>query len=201
MMERINLIGQAGHSSDPSLGNNALDGMRLILNELHQFKQDLANKYINHDFLIPIPTLNLGHIHGGDNPNRICANCELHFDLRPLPGMDTQSLRDELHTRISKITKPLGLKLEFNALFDGIPAFKTDQSSKIVQLTQQLTHKKPTSVAFGTEGHYFNAMGMETVILGPGSIDQAHQQNEFLATETLTPTIKILQEIIHRLCT
>lgn len=201
MMECIKLIGQAGHSSDPGLGNNALDGMRLVLNGLQQFRQELANKYINHDFLIPIPTLNLGHIHGGDNPNRICANCELHIDLRPLPGMDIQSLRDELHTRVSKIIEPLGIKLEFDALFDGIPAFKTDQSSKIVQLTQQLTHKKPASVAFGTEGPYFNAMGMETIILGPGSINQAHQQNEFLATEMLKPTTKILQEIIYKLCT
>jgi len=44
-MESIKLFGQAGHSSDPSLGNNALDGMRLVLNELEIFKQELAEKY------------------------------------------------------------------------------------------------------------------------------------------------------------
>jgi acetylornithine deacetylase len=200
MMEAIKIHGQAGHSSDPSLGNNALEGMRVVLNELEQFKQELANKYINHDFVVPIPTLNLGHIHGGDNPNRICGDCELHIDLRPLPGMQIDTLREELYERVTKITEPLGLRVEFEALFDGVPAFETDENSKIIQLTKQLSNKKPTTVAFGTEGPYFNAMGMETVVLGPGSIDQAHQQNEFLSLDSIKPTIDLLQNVIHEVC-
>ncbi len=200
MMEAIKIHGQAGHSSDPSLGNNALEGMRVVLNELEQFKQELANKYINHDFIVPVPTLNLGHIHGGDNPNRICGDCELHIDLRPLPGMQINALREELCERVTKITKPLGLRVEFEALFDGVPAFETDKNSKIIQLTKKLSNKKPTTVAFGTEGPYFNAMGMETVVLGPGSIDQAHQQNEFLSLDSIKPTIDILQNVIHEVC-
>ena len=199
-MESIKLIGQPGHSSDPSLGNNALDGMRLVLNELEQFKQELINKYINHDFVVPVPTLNLGHIHGGDNPNRICTECELHIDVRPLPGMQIESLREELHTRIIKIAQTLELKSEFTALFDGVPAFKTDEQSKIVQLTQELSNKKAMTVAFGTEAPYFNAMGMETIVLGPGSIDQAHQQNEYLSLDAIQPTIKLLQNAIQEIC-
>ena len=174
--------------------------MRVVLNELEQFKQELANKYINHDFVVPIPTLNLGHIHGGDNPNRICGDCELHIDLRPLPGMQIDTLREELYERVTKITEPLGLRVEFEALFDGVPAFETDENSKIIQLTKQLSNKKPTTVAFGTEGPYFNAMGMETVVLGPGSIDQAHQQNEFLSLDSIKPTIDLLQNVIHEVC-
>lgn len=200
MMEAIKIHGQAGHSSDPSLGNNALEGMRIVLNELEQFKQELANKYINHDFIVPVPTLNLGHIHGGDNPNRICGDCELHIDLRPLPGMQINALREELCERVTNIIEPLGLRVEFEALFDGVPAFETDKNSKIIQLTKQLSNKKPTTVAFGTEGPYFNAMGMETVVLGPGSIDQAHQQNEFLSLDSIKPTIDILQNVIHEVC-
>ncbi len=199
-MESIKLIGQPGHSSDPSLGNNALEGMRLVLNELEVFKLELAEKYINHDFVVPVPTLNLGHIHGGDNPNRICADCELQIDIRPLPGMQINTLRDELHERVTNITRSLGLTLEFEALFDGIPAFKTDENSEIIQLTQRLSGKKPISVAFGTEGPYFNDMGMETVIFGPGSINQAHQQNEYIELTSITPTIKILQSAINEVC-
>ena len=199
-MEAIKLIGQPGHSSDPDLGNNALEGMRLVLNELVAFKQELANKYTNHDFIVPYPTLNLGHIHGGDNPNRICADCELHIDIRPLPGMQIESLRDDLHQRIQKITDSLDLHVEFKKLFEGVPAFNTKENSKIVQLTQQLSNKSPTSVAFGTEGPYFNSIGMETVILGPGSINQAHQQNEYLSLSAIQPTINILQKSIQTIC-
>ena len=199
-MEAIKLFGQAGHSSDPNLGNNALDGMRHVLNDLQEFKQALAKKYINHDFVVPVPTLNLGHIHGGDNPNRICADCELHIDIRPLPGMQLEDLRRELHERVEIITQRLGLKVEFEALFDGFPAFKTKQDSKIVQLTQRLSNKKPKSVAFGTEAPFFNAMGMETVVLGPGSIDQAHQQNEYLSLNSIEPTIDLLRKAINEIC-
>jgi acetylornithine deacetylase len=199
MMESIKIYGQTGHSSDPSLGNNALDGMRLVLNEIEAFKQELT-KHVNHDFMVPIPTLNLGHIHGGDNPNRICGDCELHIDLRPLPGMQIHLLRDELYERVIKTVEPLGLEVEFDSLFDGVPAFQTKQNSKIVELTQQLSHKKPTSVAFGTEGPYFNELGIETVVFGPGSIDQAHQQNEFLSLHTIHPTIEILKNVIQEIC-
>jgi len=161
---------------------------------------ELAEKYINHDFVVPVPTLNLGHIHGGDNPNRICADCELQIDIRPLPGMQIQTLRDELHERIVKITQPLGLKAEFESLFEGVPAFKTEEGSKIIQLTQSLTNKNSKTVAFGTEGPFFNAMGMETVVLGPGSINQAHQQNEYLALDAINPTINLLKKVIGELC-
>lgn len=199
-MESIRLYGKAGHSSNPDLGNNALDGMRAVLNELELFKQELADKYINHDFIVPVPTLNLGHIHGGDNPNRICADCELHIDVRPLPGMQIKPLRDEIHERVSNVVNKLDLRCEFTALFEGIPAFETPGDSKIVQLTKQFTGKPEQAVAFGTEGPYFNSMGMETVILGPGSIDQAHQPNEYLSLNAIEPTIKLLQNVIHSIC-
>jgi len=199
-MEAIALHGHAGHSSNPDLGNNALDGMRAVLNELHQFKLELAAKYINHDFLVPIPTLNLGHIHGGDNPNRICAECELHIDLRPLPGMQIDALREELHERVTKIADALSLQCTFNALFDGIPAFETPIDSKIVQLAKQYTGKSAQTAAFATEGPFFNSLGMETVVLGPGSIDQAHQPNEYIALPSLDPTIELLQKMIHSVC-
>lgn len=199
-MEAITLHGQSGHSSDPDLGISALDGMREVLNELDIFKNELADKYVNHDFLVPVPTLNLGHIHGGDNPNRICAECELHIDMRPLPGMQIDILRNELRERILKICDIRNLHCEFIALFEGIPAFKTPSDSKIIQLTQLYTGKTAQSVAFGTEGPFFNSMGIETVILGPGSIKQAHQPNEFLSLSSIEPTIKLLRKLIYDIC-
>ncbi len=199
-MESITLYGKAGHASNPALGNNALEGMRVVLNELDRFKQELAEKYVDHDFIVPVPTLNLGHIHGGDNPNRICAECELHIDIRLLPGMQIGALRDELHQRISNKIDSLGLTCKFKALFDGVPAFKTAEDSRIVKLVSSYTNKNPTSVTFATEAPFFNSMGMETVVLGPGSIDQAHQPNEFIELSSLKPTTELLQKVIQSIC-
>ena len=55
-------------------------------------------------------------------------------------------------------------------------------------------------MAFGTEAPFFNAMGMETVVLGPGSIDQAHQQNEYLSLNSIEPTIDLLRKAINEIC-
>lgn len=199
-MEAITLYGKAGHASDPALGNNALDGMRAVLNELDRLKLELAERHVNHDFIVPVPTLNLGHIHGGDNPNRICAECELHVDIRLLPGMQVSTVRDELRARVSKIAEGLGLACKCEALFDGVPAFETRCESRVVQLAVQHSGKTPKSVAFATEAPFFNSMGMETVVLGPGSIDQAHQPNEFIALPMLEPTTEILKDMIHSVC-
>ncbi|MEE9552536.1 MAG: M20/M25/M40 family metallo-hydrolase [Gammaproteobacteria bacterium] len=71
MIEVIRLSGCSGHSSDPSLGNSALEGMHAVISSLIQWREDLQMQNINNDFHVPIPTLNFGSIHGGDNPNRI----------------------------------------------------------------------------------------------------------------------------------
>ena len=200
LMEAIHLRGRSGHSSDPSLGNSALEGMHSVINELIRWRTELQAEHRNPLFDVPVPTLNLGHIHGGDNPNRICADCELHIDLRPLPGMEIEALRHTLQTRLSKVIEGTGLELDCHPLFEGTPAMETDAASGIVLATEALTGYSAAAVAFGTEGPYFNSMGIDTVVLGPGDIDQAHQPDEYLACERIEPTIELLKQLIHRFC-
>lgn len=200
LMEAIRLSGQAGHSSDPSLGNNALEGMHKVIGELLAWRTELQAKYRNPAFAVEVPTLNLGHVHGGDNPNRICGQCELHIDLRPLPGMQLDQLRNELHQRLRDHMADSGLALDFEALFDGIPAVETAETSAIVQAAERLTGHRAEAVAFGTEAPYLNEMGMETIVMGPGSIDQAHQPDEFIALDQLQPSIDLIKALIRRFC-
>lgn len=199
-MEAIRLTGQSGHSSDPSLGNSALDGMQLVLDELVAWRRELQRDHRNPLFRVPVPTLNLGHIHGGDNPNRICAHCELQIDLRPLPGMALEELRETLRQRVTHRLSDTGLKVEIEALIPGTPALDTPPDSPIVQAAERLTGHPAEAVAFGTEGPWFNRLGMQTVVLGPGDIDQAHQPNEYIATERLQPMTDLLQKLIREFC-
>jgi len=199
-MESIHLKGRSGHSSDPSLGNSALEGMRKVLDELVKWRLELQAQNSNPLFEIPVPTLNLGHIHGGDNPNRICADCELHIDLRTLPGMEIDELRSGMQSRLRNAVADTGLELTCSALIEGTPSMDTPATSKIVRSTEQLTGYEATSAAFGTEGPYFNQMGISTVILGPGDIDQAHQPDEYLATNRISPCIDLLSGLIRRFC-
>ncbi|MEW8026237.1 MAG: acetylornithine deacetylase [Candidatus Thiodiazotropha sp.] len=199
-MESIRINGRSGHSSDPSLGANALDAMYQVLDEVIRWRSELQQRHHNQAFKVAFPTLNLGHIHGGDNPNRICGECELQFDLRPLPGMSLDNLRGELRERLSARLLESGLSWELTPVFDGIPAMETPREAAIVQAVEQLTGTGSEAVAFATEGPYLNSMGMQTVICGPGSIDQAHQPDEYLPLKHIHPAINLIQSLIRQFC-
>lgn len=199
-MESIRITGQSGHSSDPALGNNAMEGMYKVLGELMRWREQLQSRYRNPLFKVPTPTLNLGHIHGGDNPNRICAHCELQIDIRPLPGMDLADLRAEMTQRLHSVLVSSGLTLETLPLFSGIPAFETAPSAPIVQAAERLTGHPAEAVAFGTEAPYLKRLGMDALVLGPGDIEQAHQPDEFLALDRIEPFAQLLRSLIERFC-
>ncbi len=199
-MESIRLSGRSGHSSDPELGTSALEGMHRVLGEILRWREELQGRYRNPLFKVPVPTINLGHIHGGDNPNRICAHCELQIDIRPLPGMALDDLRAEMAQRLGQLLQGSGLELEIVRLFDGIPAVETPASAPIVRAAEQLTGHSAEAVDFGTEAPYFNAMGMQTLVLGPGDIDQAHQPDEYLALDRIPPYVELLRGLIRRFC-
>jgi len=200
MMERLTFEGQSGHSSDPGLGRNALEGMHEALGELLALRQDWQEQYRNPNFDVQVPTLNLGCIHGGDSPNRICARCELHFDLRPLPGMNMENLRQTILQKIQPVAERRGLIMEFEPLFDGVPPFETPPDAVLVKACERLTGHTAQAVAFATEAPWLQKLGMETLVMGPGSIDQAHQPDEFLELSQLEPTVKILRGLIRQFC-
>jgi acetylornithine deacetylase len=200
MMESIRLIGRAGHSSDPALGINAMDAMIPVMQELQALRFDLSQRYQNAHFAVQTPTLNLGCIHGGDNPNRICGSCELAFDLRTLPGMSNDDLRDEIRRRINPIAEQNRVSLEYEALFPGVDSFATDASSPLVQAAERLTGVSSEAVNYATEAPFLQKLGMETIVLGPGSIDQAHQPDEFLAADQIDPCVRILRQLIEDFC-
>ena len=200
MMETIRLLGRSGHASDPDLGLSALDGMRLVLNRLTRWREGLKARWNDTVFHVPAPTLNFGCIHGGDNPNRICGECDLSIDLRLLPGMGLEELRAEIRRETMQAVDETGLTVEFRPVFPGLPAMHTDADSRIVTLAEELTGRGAESADFGTEAPFFKDMGMETLILGPGDIAEAHRANEFLEMDRIDPMIRILRQMIDRLC-
>lgn len=200
LMEAIQLVGQAGHSSDPALGNNALEAMYKVMSELLRWRKELQSKYNNPLFEVPVPTMNFGHIHGGDNPNRICGSCELQIDIRPLPGMKLADLRTEMQTRLKNVLQGTGIKFKTIPLTDGFDAMNTDKNAEIVKLAEKMTRSESQVVAFGTEAPYFNDIGLQTIVMGPGSINQAHQPDEYIEKKTLDPAVDVIRQLIVHYC-
>ena len=200
MMEAIRLSGLSGHSSNPALGNSALEAMHTVMSELLKWRTELQAAYNNPLFAVPVPTMNLGHIHGGDNPNRICGHCELQIDIRPLPGMQLAELRNELEQRLQTCLAGSAISYETEALFEGVDAVETAADSALVQTVEMLTGSTAEAVAFSTEAPFYNALGMDTVVLGPGHINQAHQPNEYLETAQIQPGVDLIKKLIARFC-
>lgn len=200
MMEAVRVQGLAGHSSNPALGNNAMETMHKVMSNLLEFRHSLQQAYQNPGFDVSVPTMNLGCIHGGDNPNRICGSCELHFDLRALPGMNNDELHQQLQQRLRPIAESSGSDIVLSSLFDGVNSFEEPAASDLIKACERLTGNSAESVAFATEAPFLQSLGMQTVVMGPGSIDQAHQPNEFIALEQIQPAIEIIRGLIQRYC-
>ena len=81
-----------------------------------------------------------------------------------------------------------------------MPPLDTPAEAAIVAACEQLTGYSAGSVAFATEGPYLNQIGLQTLILGPGDIEQAHQPDEYLAMDRIDPTVKILRGLIEKFC-
>ncbi|HMU66515.1 MAG TPA: M20/M25/M40 family metallo-hydrolase, partial [Cellvibrionaceae bacterium] len=146
------------------------------------------------------PSLNLGCIHGGDNPNRICGRCELLFDLRPLPGMDSQALKDELKQRLIPIAARTHTQINLKELSAGIEPFEEGAESELVKQVETWSGHHSAAVNFATEAPFLQQLGMQTVVCGPGYIDQAHQPDEYIPLEHIPLTVDFLLKAIGHYC-
>jgi acetylornithine deacetylase len=200
MVNAIRVQGRSGHSSDPSLGANALDAMHHVIAELMAFRQELAAAHQHPSFDVDVPTMNLGCLHAGDNPNRICGHAELQIDLRILPGMDSDIVHAALVKRINPIAEQCGVELEIAPMHPPTPPFEAPASAEIVKTVERLTGFEAGAVAFGTEAPFYQQMGIDSVVMGPGHIDQAHQPDEYLELSQIEPTIRILRQLVKELC-
>lgn len=199
VIERLVIQGKSGHSSNPALGANALLTMHDALSELRALQAEFKERYHNPLFEVDYPTLNLGHIHGGDNPNRICGHCELDFEIRPLPGMDIDELHQQLEQRLLVLGSDEGTDLSLQHLV-SVPPFACPGQSELLRYCEQLTGHGAGAVAFATEAPYLQELGMDVLVMGPGDIDQAHQPNEYLATRRLQPMTDYLSQLINHYC-
>jgi len=200
LVERIRLEGRSGHSSDPRLGRSALEGMHRVMTALMALRDDLVTRHREPAFDVPGPTLNLGKIRGGDSANRICAECELHVDMRLLPGMDLDATRLMLRDTVRGAVAGTDLDVHVDSPFEGIPAFATAADAPIVRLAERVTGTGARAVSFGTEAPFFERLGMSCLVCGPGDIGVAHAPDEHLPLDRIPSTVALLRAMVHEHC-
>ncbi|MCC5855320.1 MAG: acetylornithine deacetylase [Idiomarina sp.] len=196
----IRITGKTGHSSDPAAGINAIEVMHQVIHELLGLQQHFKDSFSEPAFKVPYPTLNLGHIRGGDAANRICACCELHMDMRPLPGMSVTLLNELLDQRLAEVQKRYPGAIAITPMHPPIPGYACPADASLVRLAEELSGHTAEPANYCTEAPFVDALGCETIVMGPGSIAQAHQPDEFIRLDEVAPAQQKLRQLIHRLC-
>lgn len=200
MMEAVTIKGAAGHSSNPALGLNAIDVLAEVLAELALLRQELATQYNEPGFEVTHPTMNFGCVHGGDNPNRICDHAALHIDFRATPGLISEQVRSTINQRLQLVAKRTGAGISIAPLITPVEPFKEPITSELVQLASGFSQADAVAVGFATEAPFLQALGMQTIVMGPGSIDVAHQPDEHIPLDQVDKGFHLLRSLINHYC-
>ncbi|MEC7866349.1 MAG: M20 family metallopeptidase [Candidatus Poribacteria bacterium] len=197
---RIIVKGTAAHSSKPHLGINAITKMARLICAIEDEIVPIYNT--NTHPLVGSPTLNIGVISGGAQINFVPDQCVIEIDRRTIPGenpIETIEIFQQVLSREQDSDPDLDVILEEPFLLDE--AMETSVDSRIVQIgvaaCQTILGKTTTSgVPYGTDASKFTAVGIPAIVLGPGSIDQAHAAVEWVECRQVLQAVDIYQQIM-----
>jgi acetylornithine deacetylase len=196
------ITGQAAHSSKPQLGASAIFAAADLAMELRRIEERFKARTFNKRFDPPYSSISIGSIAGGVAHNIIPPACTFNWGIRALPGLDIPALVKEFDDYAQNVVlPPMRAVSEDCAIVTTptgvLPAFTSGDSSPATSLALRLMEQNETfAVAYGTEASHFQAAGSSSVVCGPGSIDQAHQANEFVAIAELERCLGYLTRVI-----
>lgn len=191
--------GKAAHSSLTPMAVNAVEAASRLVAHIADLGDQLrAGPDQQAGFDVPWTTSAVCRLSGGIADNIVPEDCRITYEFRDLPGTDVDALQQQVEARaralegaMQAVDPASGFSFE---KFTAMPAFRAAPDEPAVQLALKLAGTRQTTlVAFGTEAGLFQRAGMSTVVCGPGSINQAHQADEYVSLEQLTRCQAFLQ--------
>ena len=199
---RCEVQGAACHSAYAPHGVNAIEYAAQLIGELGRIGRGLRAPALQDPrFDPPFSTVQTGLISGGNALNIVPADCRFDFEVRTLPGQDAHQVAQQLQQYAQQQVLPnmqavsAQSAIQFSEL-SSYPGLATDAHSEAANLIAQCCGSSAfTTVAFGTEGGLFDAMGIPTVVCGPGSMDQGHKPDEFVSVAQLAACDRMLERL------
>lgn len=197
---RIRVKGVAAHSSKPHLGINAIVKMAQLISNIE--REILPRIRQKDNPLTGGPTVNIGVIQGGAQVNFVPHECVVEVERRTLPGESPQETLAEFQDVLEQARNDdpdLKVSLEEPFLLDN--AMETAEESPIVRAASEATqavlgNSTIAGVPYGTDASKFTAVGTPAIVLGPGSIDQAHGAVEWVACKQVLQATEIYQSMM-----
>jgi acetylornithine deacetylase len=184
---RVTVTGHEAHSAQTHLGVSANMVAARLMGDLAGLAERLEHDADPHSPYLPRhPTLTIGRVNGGTAGNILARECVFQFDLRGLP--DDASRRElasifgearRLDAEIKARFPECGVRIEQLA---DVPPLRPDPAGEAEAFVRRLAGDNgPARVAsFASEAGQFQAAALPAVLCGPGSIDQAHQPDEYV---------------------
>ena len=203
---RTVVTGYEAHSSQTHRGVSAVMNAARLINWLSERDSHFKDSTpINNGFSPHHTTVHAGVVHGGTALNIISRKCEFLWDVRTIPDGPAANVYSEFQEYCNDILLPTmrsvhkGADIQTTALAD-VPPMREILDNPALKLAQDLTGNTVRSrVAYVAEAGQFQEAGFPTVICGPGSIDQAHQPNEFISINQMEQGEQFLRKLIRRL--
>lgn len=193
------ITGCAGHGSAPDQGVNAAVCATRYAGRLMELEQDLRSRApVGSPFSPPWTTLNIGRIHSGHAHNVIPDHAEIDWEMRPVQRSDADHVLTEIDRYAQGLLPAMRavhpeatITREVIGEVDGLHPVP---HNAIAEIVSELTGANGTDVvAFGTEAGLFQSLGMECVVCGPGSIEQAHKPDEYVSRDQLSACLDMLR--------
>lgn len=187
--------GRAAHGSRPELGDNAVHQMALVIDLLETKYQSLLRK--RRHPILGSPSINVGAVRGGSQPNIVPDRCEIEIDRRTIPGEKHSTVEREL----LKFIQSAGHKVSLlNSKCAECMPLETDPNLELVQRLMSLARQAaPAGVDFFSDAAILASGGTPSVVFGPGNIAQAHTLNEWISLRSLERATSILNRFLRSL--
>ncbi len=198
--------GLAGHGSDPAAGVNAAEYAVRYVARLMALREDLrARAPRNSRFEPPETTLNIGRIEGGFMHNVIVEQAEVDWEFRPVQRSDFDHVRSTLNNFVETELLPAmravhpaaDITTEVMGEVVGLEPMTENAARDLI--AGLLGANGADVVPFGTEAGLFQQTGMDVIVCGPGSIEQAHKADEFIRLDQLQQCVGMLERLGQRL--
>ncbi len=203
---RTTITGRESHSSNTEFGESAIFAAARLIEHLRLVGRGLKdNADPANPFEPPYTSISVGTLNGGSAINIIPNHCSFDWEYRPLPDDDIDYVLDSLNTYAVE-TVLAEMRENFpdaditTELIARAPALMRQENSSAEELVLALTGQNETHVAaYATEAGIFQEAGMSTVVCGPGSIDQAHRPDEYLALSQLDEAEQFIRNLVSAL--
>lgn len=203
---RCDVHGAACHSAYAPQGVNAIEYAAELIGELGRIGSRLrAVELQDARFDPPFSTVQTGLISGGKALNIVPADCSFDFEIRTLPDQNAHDVARQLeqYARQQVVPEMQAINASSDIRFSELsayPGLATDARGEAAKLIAECCGSRDfTTVAFGTEGGLFDAIGIATVVCGPGSMDQGHKPDEFISVEQLDGCDRMLKRLTQAL--